>query len=303
MTDAPPRAASGPRILRVLRHPACCLFLLSTLLLLLAVGNGVLFGLKGSPGRALAVAALMVALGLAIYVAVVRGLERRPVRELALPTAGRELGLGLLGGAALYTACVLSLMVPGLFRVEGLNPASALLPALALALSSGVIEELLFRGALFRIVEDWLGSWIALGVSSLVFGLMHLANPAATVTGALFISVEAGVLLAAAYLLTRRLWLGIGFHFAWNYTQSGIFSGVVSGALTEPGLVRHTISGPSLLTGGAFGIEASLSAFVVCTATGLALLVSAVRRDRIMPPRWRRDARPDRPTPLAGDAT
>jgi len=48
----------------------------------------------------------------------------------------------------------------------------------------------------------------------------------------------AGLLLAAAYMLTRRLWMSIGFHMAWNYTQSGIFSGIVSGAYAKPGLIK-----------------------------------------------------------------
>ena len=70
-----------------------------------------------------------------------------------------------------------------------------MLPAVAMALSSGIFEELLFRGALFRIVEEWFGSWISLAVSSFVFGFVHLLNPAGTIIGAMFISIEAGLLL------------------------------------------------------------------------------------------------------------
>lgn len=110
--------------------------------------------------------------------------------------------------------------------------------------SSGIFEELLFRGVLFRAVETWFGSWAALVVSSLVFGLTDLINPHGTVEGALFIAVEAGILLAAAFMLTRRLWLSIGFHVAWNYTQSAIFSSSVSGNDASQGLIRFTIKGP-----------------------------------------------------------
>ena len=55
------------------------------------------------------------------------------------------------------------------------------------------------------------------------FGLTHLINPQATLEGALFIAVEAGILLAAAFMPTRQLWLSIGFHMAWNRTRSAIF--------------------------------------------------------------------------------
>lgn len=166
-----------------------------------------------------------------------------------------------------------------------------MLPAIPMALSSGFFEELLFRGVLFRIVEESLGSWIALAVSSLLFGFVHLLNPAGTVLGAVFISVEAGVLLGAAYMLTRRLWMSMGFHMAWNYTQSGVFSGIVSGGVNDPGLIRATIKGPAMLTGGSFGLEASLIAFVLCTLTGVTLLVMAVRRGDIVPAFWNRKPR------------
>ena len=117
---------------------------------------------------------------------------------------------------------------------------------------------------------------------------MHLINPTATLMGAIFISIEAGLLLAAAYMLTRRLWLSIGFHMAWNYTQSAVFSGIVSGGVSDPGLIRPIIRGPDLLTGGNFGLESSVIAFALCTATGIVLLVMAVRRGRIVPPPWAR---------------
>lgn len=281
------REAARPLWRRALRFPLTRLILLGgPLFLLMAVSSGFVEGPAASPWRALAMAAAMVALGLAAYAAFVRLVEARAVSELSLAGMGRELGLGALAGAGLHTACILILMALGIYRIEGLNPWSFLLPALALALTSGVLEELVFRGALFRITEEWLGSWIALVVSALVFGLLHLINPAATLTGALFIAVEAGLLLAAAYMLTRRLWLSIGFHIAWNYTQSAVFSGAVSGNAPAPGLIRASIEGPVALTGGRFGVEASVVAFLLCTATGLVLLAMAARRGRIIPPPW-----------------
>lgn len=277
--------------LRVLRFPLVRLLVLGPLVLYsLGFSNHFMEVFSASPAAAIAATVGMITVGYAIYIAFVRWVERRPVAELALPPLGRELGIGLLIGAGLYTACVLILMLMGVYRIEGVNPVSFMLPAVAMALTSGFLEELLFRGVLFRIVEEWMGSWIALVVSSLVFGLVHLMNPAATWTGALFISVEAGVLLAAAYMLTRRLWLGIGFHMAWNYTQSGVFSGIVSGSDSAPGLLKSVIDGPALLTGGQFGLEASLVAFLLCTTTGVILVVMAVRRGNIIPPSWKRPA-------------
>ncbi|SFK77007.1 CPBP family intramembrane glutamic endopeptidase [Falsiroseomonas stagni] len=289
MTD--PSAPKPALWLRLLRFPPLRLLLLGgVLFVMLVMSNDAMLVFAGQPLRAAAAAAGMGVLGFAFYAGFVRFLEGRAVSELALPPLGRELSIGLAIGAGLYTACVLILMVPGVYRIEGLNPWGFLLPAIAMAISSAIFEELLFRGALFRIVEEMLGSWIALLVSSFVFGFMHLLNPAATMLGALFISIEAGLLLGAAYVLTRRLWLSMGFHMAWNYTQSAIFSGIVSGGVTDPGLIRPRIDGPVALTGGSFGLEASLVAFLFCTATGVVLLLMAIRRGHMRPPPWRRSS-------------
>ncbi len=234
---------------------------------------------------------IQIALGLAaiaLYVAYGKFIERRDVTELSTPGLGREWVIGALIGAGLYTACAVILMVLGIYKVEGLNPLAFLIPNLALAIKSGVFEELLFRGVLFRSVEAIFGSWVGILVSSLVFGLLHLLNPDATLGGAIYICIEAGLLLAAAYLVTRRLWICMGFHMAWNYFQSAVFSGVVSGAVSDPGLLKAKIEGPELLTGGSFGMEHSVVALVLCTTTGVILLMIAIRRGHIMPPIWKR---------------
>jgi len=279
-----------PLWLRVLQFPLVRLILLGPLLfLMMGISNGFWeIRYADSPLIGIAMAALMAALAFAVYIAFVKFIERRPVSELALPVMGRELGLGMLFGAGLYTLCVLVLMVLGVYRIEEINPLALLLPSVAMALSSGVFEELLHRGTIFRNVEELLGSWIALLASALFFGFRHLSNADGNIIGAVAITIEAGVLLAAVYLLTRRLWLSIGFHIAWNFTQSGIFSGSVSGAFEKPGLFKATIEGPELLTGGKFGMEATLVALLICTTAGLVMLVMAVRRGKIVPPFWQR---------------
>lgn len=275
--------------LAILRSPPARVLMLGYALLLLMTLSADVMTIHADEPRkaALHVLALAIA-GFAVYLGHARFIEQRAATDMAVPGMGRQFGAGLLIGTGLYAACEGVLMALGIYRIDGLNPLSALVPAIAMALSSSVFEELLFRGVLFASVERWLGSWAALVVSSLVFGLTHLLNAEGTLKGALFIAVEAGVLLGAAYMLTRRLWLGIGFHMAWNYTQSAIFSGIVSGNAPQEGLIRSTVNGPDWLTGGSFGVEASVTALVLCTATGVVMLVMAVKRGRVVPPRWRR---------------
>jgi hypothetical protein len=179
-------------------------------------------------------------------------------------------------------------MALGIYRIDSFYSWQVPLGLLWFGLSSGFFEEMLFRGVLHRISEEVFGSWVALTVSSLAFGMIHLNNPGATIQGALFIAIEAGVLLGACYILTGRLWLGMGFHMAWNFTQSAIFPCHVSGDGTSRALFNVSIHGPDRLTGGTFGMESSLVAFVVLTLTGLVILGLAIRRGKIVPPFWRR---------------
>lgn len=290
MTTPTPSTPPSPTLARrMLASPIVRILLLGVILVVMIALNGDLMGSYGAePVKAALHIIAMAIAGLAVYIGYAYFFEQRTATELSTPGMGREFGIGLLIGAGLYAACEAVLMILGIYRIAGLNPLSYMLPAIAMAISSSVFEELLFRGVLFLAVEKWFGSWVALVVSSLVFGLTHLVNPQATLEGALFIAVEAGILLGAAVMLTRRLWLSIGFHMAWNYTQQAIFSGIVSGNDAAPGLIRSTMKGPDYLTGGNFGVESSVLALVLCTTSGIVMLVMAHRRGLVAPPIWKR---------------
>ena len=281
--------AKTPLWLLALQYPLTRLILLGGgLFYMMMIAEGYLQTFQDAPVLLLAVTIGMGLLGMAVYVGYAKLIERRDVNELSLPGMGREWVVGALLGAALYAGCALILIVLGIYRVEGLNPLAFMIPGLAMAIKAGIFEELVFRGVFFRSVEDMLGSWISIVASSLLFGFLHLLNPGATVFGATYISIEAGLILAAAYLVTRRLWICIGLHMGWNGVQSAVFSGTVSGGFTAPGLIRSTIEGPDLLTGGSFGMEGSVFALALCTAAGVVLLIVAIRRGHILPPSWMR---------------
>ena len=99
----------------------------------------------------------------------------------------------------------------------------------------------------------------------------------------------AGVIMAAAYLATRELWVSIGLHFAWNYTMNTVFSVVVSGH-PSLGLLQGRLSGPDWLSGGAYGVEGSVVALAVTTFAGLGFLAVVRRQGHLAPPFWRKRA-------------
>ena len=136
-------------------------------------------------------------------------------------------------------------------------------------------EEVLFRGILFKWIDKRWGMWVALVVSGLIFGLAHLINDNATWWSGFAIAIEAGLLLGAAYKWSGTLWLPIGIHWAWNYVQGNIFGFAVSGNDAGDSLFRITTSGPDILTGGAFGAEASIIS-VVLGAVVSAIFISGI---------------------------
>jgi uncharacterized protein len=220
-----------------------------------------------------------------IYWLFVRFVERKPFADFALLGSVKETGFGVLFGTLLFSAIVGIIALLGSYVVTGTNDLSVLIPVFAMSLSAGVGEEIMLRGVFFRYAEDWLGSWAALALSAALFGALHLGNDNASPLAAFAIAIEAGVMLAAVYMITRRLWAAIGLHFAWNFVQGGIYDIAVSGFDTDA-VLEAKMSGSELITGGAFGAEASVPAMVLATAAGITLLAIAHRRGQFMAPRW-----------------
>jgi membrane protease YdiL (CAAX protease family) len=234
-----------------------------------------------------AVGFVIAAAVLASYSAYVRVIEKRAVIELGRADVLKGLGLGALVGAMLFCTTMLIMWCSGAWVYTGMHAWSEIIYPLAGALVAAVLEETLIRGVLFRILEESLGSWIALALSALIFGLLHAFNPGASLVSTAAIALEAGILLAAAYMYARTLWFVIGLHFAWNFTEGGIFATSVSGGKVE-GLIGVQFSGSDMLTGGKFGPEASLVAVLVCLAAGIGFILLARCKGLVVPAFWQR---------------
>lgn len=217
------------------------------------------------------------------YLLLVKLVERRVMTELAPRRLIPDSAKGLVAGLLLFSAVVAVLYLAGSYHVTGTNPDAKWLPALLVAgLGAGIGEEIIMRGVMFRIIEEGLGTWIALVISALLFGAVHIGNPGATLWSSAAIAIEAGLLFGMLYHVTRSLPICMGLHAAWNFTQGTIFGIPVSG--TDPdGWLVSTRTGPDWLSGGVFGAEASVVALGLCSLGTLGLLVIALRRRSIVP--------------------
>ena len=221
-----------------------------------------------------------------LYKLVLRHLGERRHDDLPLAGAARSLALGTLFAFALFSAVVGIAALFGSYRIVGWggmgNWAFILFSG---GVGAGFIEELIFRGILFRWIEEFAGSWAALFVTSALFGLGHIGNDNASLFSSVAIAIEAGVMLGGAYMLTRSLWVPIGIHFGWNVTQGLVWDVPVSGHAVD-GLVDARLVGDPLISGGAFGLEASVIALVVAGAAGVWLVKRAADKGEVMRPWW-----------------
>jgi membrane protease YdiL (CAAX protease family) len=232
--------------------------------------------------KLLAAVAASVALILFYWLAVRLG-ERRRVPELALRRAPSELVAGLAIGAALMAAIVAALWLFGWAIVE---PRAVDRVALALrdSIRSGVLEELVLRLAIFRLLWRAFGIWPALVGAAVVFGALHLGNPDSSLFAAGCLIAGEGIGIGL-YLITGRIWASIGMHAGWNFAQGWLFGAAVSGTTDIAGgplALRPAPGIPEALSGGGFGPEASVAALVVSLAASAVLLVRAWRQGRFV---------------------
>jgi uncharacterized protein len=252
-----------------------------------AVGGQAFTAFEDNAALTLIAGVVTAVLSVLAYVGIVRLTERRPVTELGRSGAVGAAGRGVLIGFVWCGFVIANVAFLGGYRVDGLGSASGVVLLFGFMAAAAVTEEVMFRGVLLRVIEERLGSVIALTLTGLLFGLAHLLNPNATLWGAIAIAIEAGGALGAAYLATRTLWLPIGLHFGWNFALAGIFGAVVSGKNESQGLLNGVLSGPTVLSGGEFGPEASVYTVFVGAVMTIAFLWLARRRGNLVPRRRR----------------
>ena len=210
---------------------------------------------------------------IALATLAIQALRRRSVFEVTGRPGLRwiaQLALGSALGGLLMAAPALALTLGGWVRweVAAATP-SALWSAVLLMAGVAVAEELLFRGVLFQRLIAGIGLWPAQIVVGLFFVLTHMGNPGMEGATRIWAGVNifaASILFGLAYVRTRSLALPIGLHFMANVTQGIVLGFGVSGAAEPSVLSPVRVAGMDWLTGGAFGLEASLPGLIAVLA-------------------------------------
>ena len=185
----------------------------------------------------------------------------------------KYLGWGILISLLQMGVIALVYQVSGIGSFElnelSLEPILFILGLLPFWLLQGGTEEVATRGWLLTRIAARTNLPLAIGISSSLFGILHLGNAGVTFLSVLNIILD-GVLAGLLFIYTDSIWLVVAQHGTWNYVQGNLLGFQVSGTGADASIFSFTMgSGPDWLTGGAFGAEGSI-------ITTLVLLVSVV---------------------------
>ena len=192
---------------------------------------------------------------------------------LGPPPRLRQLSVGLIGGAAAMSLALAAIAVMG-----GLHFGRPILPPLSLLAYGtgyavvfalvGISEEGLLRAYALIQLSRAISFWPAAILTSLIFVALHLGHATETAIGLTQVGVF-GILMAVSVQRTGGIWFALGFHAAWDFTQTFLFGVPDSGAASVGSLITSTFSGPTWLTGGSAGPEGSLLVFLPLGLVGL----------------------------------
>lgn len=206
-----------------------------------------------------------------VYTAFFKISEKRPISELSLAGLGKNVALGIALAAGAMGVILGVAASAGIYAIDGVNPGFGWLRVSAGIAVLAFGEELMFRGILFRIAQRAFGTLPSLIAIAALFGGLHLVNPGAHPAGILSAALG-GIVTGLLFAWRRNLWFCTAFHAGWNMIQA-VFGSNISGLDMFGTYFKAKISGPEILTGGTFGLEASLITLVVLAAlaAGLAL--------------------------------
>ncbi|GAB3611279.1 type II CAAX endopeptidase family protein [Humibacter ginsengiterrae] len=249
---------------------------------LIVIGDGVLLGVGGDLGDSgsMVFTLIGVAFSIGAYVFVMKVLARRTVGELYRGFT-RESLIGLAIGSVFIIASTVLLVLTGAYSIHWhpVDAAHTILLAVVVTIGGAVTEELLFRGLLLQAIERLGGTWIAIGVTAVLFGGAHFFNPGADLWSSAAIAIEAGVLMGAGFAWRRSIPFVVGIHFAWNFIESML--GIPVSGHREPGLFLTQTHGAIILTGGDFGLEASIIPVLLSLVLSAGMLALAHRSSRV----------------------
>ncbi|MGN6715565.1 CPBP family intramembrane glutamic endopeptidase [Anaerocolumna jejuensis] len=216
---------------------------------------------------------------IAFFFSWVKFVEKRPVRSLGFQARSplKSYTFGFLAGLSAITAIILILLLTGAIKLNYypieygymvLNFGTAALSWMVQSAS----EEIAIRGWLIPSLEKKSSPIMAITITSVIFGILHLFSSGVTILSFTNL-ILSGIFFAGYAILNGNIWGVCGLHFAWNFALANIYGLPFSGfAVNGARIFKAQQAGPRLLTGGDFGPEGGLVTTIILLA-GIAVLV------------------------------
>lgn len=293
-TDLLPNTDPQSRLEKIVQFPLVRLFIIllmmATVFLIFGVINS---GLRSAFDESIALyltyltTVLMIAATLLVYRVYTNSIENREAWEISLKKIIPELSAGWLLGFGSVTFIVSILALMGYYRIDEFQSFGNVVYMFFDQLKVGFIEELLFRVIIFKLTEEVFGSWVAIAFQGVLFGFAHSGNPNASIYSSLALIFSFTIFFGAGYMITRRLWFIMSFHWSWNFFQAGVF-GMQNSGHVMPSLIDSNVQGPEWITGGEWGLEMSVLSMVLLFGISIYFVKLAYVRNQFLKPMWRR---------------
>lgn len=181
--------------------------------------------------------------------------DKRKITELSIQYLPKEMFGGFIFGFLTISISIFILYLLGYYRVISISTTHYSARLFTVILFAALVEDLFHRGLILRVMENWLGTHIAIVIAMLV-ELQHIYNPNSNLFS-LFVDLIWGFTMAMLFIYTKRIWLPYFFHIGWNFSQP-FYGSNLTGANDFGTIIQSKFRGPELLTGGVFGIENSI---------------------------------------------
>ncbi len=215
------------------------------------------------------------------YVILFSRLEKRKIKELYF-TNSKSILLSFLLSFLIIGLSFTLLIILGYIKISLIQLPQNVIVNLILVMSFVIIEEVFFRGILYRIIENSWGTKVAIISSALIFALLHLGNENTSVLSFLSV-ISGGALLGIIYTYTRNLLAPIAFHFGWNLTQVLLGFGLSGGdEFSSLYVLKLNLEGNEILTGGLSGIENSILAVISLLISFGILYIKSLKENRLL---------------------
>lgn len=213
------------------------------------------------------------------YYYLFRFYDKRKITELSIKHLPNEMFGGFMFGFLPISLSIFILYLLNHYQAFDITTSHYTARSFTVLLFAALVEDLFHRALIVRVIENWLGTHIAIVIAMLV-ELQHVFNPHANLFS-LFTDFIWGFTMAMLFIYTKRLWLPFFFHLGWNFAQP-FYGSNLTGTNDMGSIIQSKFTGPELLTGGETGIEGSIFTASFLLFIGIALYYLAKKEGKIV---------------------